>query len=369
MERPQQQRTMTLGPSAPIHDWEVEKVTLLNDLEEYRDRAESLERKIQADRATYERNTASLLREVKMKESLLEKRAQDIERQLMGQIQDMQRQNENQRTEHEDEIQELRARHDHALATEQKKHERRLASMQERIENVSEQRGYRDQIETLRSELTRERSQRAQDKLEWQTRQQQMASQTASQRDLSEKHNVEMQRMRELFMNECYQQSMQHEARIQNLRSEYEEALREARDQLETEQDVWAIERQAQVDQATRVAQQEKEEAIKKLSEEWRDKMLDVQTSMSKDASAIQQYWQGKLDEAEATKKAEIERLKGEMEVVKHRLGKEIDRRKQMQAKWATAVENERHSKVYQQQLEQQLDTLGKELNEVNKSF
>ena len=30
MERPQlqQQRTMTLGPSAPIHDWEVEKVTV-----------------------------------------------------------------------------------------------------------------------------------------------------------------------------------------------------------------------------------------------------------------------------------------------------------------------------------------------------
>lgn len=25
---PQQQRTMTLGPSAPIHDWEVEKVTV-----------------------------------------------------------------------------------------------------------------------------------------------------------------------------------------------------------------------------------------------------------------------------------------------------------------------------------------------------
>lgn len=25
---PQQQRTMTLGPSAPIHDWEVERVTV-----------------------------------------------------------------------------------------------------------------------------------------------------------------------------------------------------------------------------------------------------------------------------------------------------------------------------------------------------
>ncbi|KAI9248583.1 hypothetical protein BDA99DRAFT_422015, partial [Phascolomyces articulosus] len=262
------QRTMTLGPSSPIHDWEVEKVTLMNECEEYRDRAESLERKIQEDRTTYDRNTASLLREVKMKESLLEKRVQDIERQLMGQIQDLQRQLEAQRNEHDDEVEELRTRYDHALVTEQKKHQRRLDTMQERLKNVvssaqnSDKQG--EQVQSLKTELARERSQRAQDKLEWQTRQQQLASQNSTQRDLSDKHNMEMQRMRELFMSESHQQSMQHEARIQNLKSEYEEALREAREQLETEKDVWAIERQAQVDQVTRSAQQEKEQAIKK---------------------------------------------------------------------------------------------------------
>ncbi|KAI8144738.1 hypothetical protein BJV82DRAFT_489926, partial [Fennellomyces sp. T-0311] len=265
VSRPQQQRTMTLGPSAPIHDWEVEKVTLLNECEEYRDRAEGLERKIQEDRATYERNTASLLREVKMKESLLEKRVHDIERQLMDEIQNLQRQLETQRNEHEEDLQELRTRHDHALATEQKKHERRLASMQERLKDVTQQHhGGRDQVEAIKSELAREKSQRAQDKLEWQTRQQQMASQTASHRDLAAKHNEEMQRMRELFMNESQQQSMQYEARIANAKSEYEDALKEARDQFETEKDVWMIERQAQVDQAVRIAAQEKEDAIKR---------------------------------------------------------------------------------------------------------
>ena len=263
-------------------------------------------------------------------------------------------------------MQELKTRHDHALATEQKKHERRLASMQERLKDVTQQdHSERDDVTALKSELTREKSQRAQEKLEWQTRQQQMASKTASQRDLSEKHNVEMQRMRELFMNESQQQSMQYEARIANVKSEYEEALKEARDQFETEKDVWKIENKAQADLAARIATQAKDEAIKRLNQEWRDKMLDVQASMSKDASEIQKHWQGKLDEAQVAKKAEAERLKGEMEVVKHRLGKEIERRKQMQSKLSVAQENDRLSSVAQQKLEQQLRILQRQLKEV----
>lgn len=85
--RPQQERTLTLGPGAPIHDWEVERVTvkgpvkinlvksllalcwklmnhhpskILAEHKEYRERAEKLEKQLQQDRETYERNTASV---------------------------------------------------------------------------------------------------------------------------------------------------------------------------------------------------------------------------------------------------------------------------------------------------------------------
>ncbi|CDH58213.1 hypothetical protein RO3G_12845 [Lichtheimia corymbifera JMRC:FSU:9682] len=367
---PQQQRTMTLGPSAPIHDWEVEKVTLMQELKDYRERAEGLEKTIQQDRATYERNTSSLLREVKMKESLLEKRVQDVERQLMEQIQDLQRQMVAQQQEHEDAMQEQKTRYEQTLAAEQKKHERRLGAMQERLREATTQQQqdivepksatsehhhhhHHDELQSLRQELARERSLRAQEKREWQLRfehQSKSGTTTSSSNSnavtspttpSSAVETSELQRLRELFFKESQHQAMQHEARVENLRSEYEDLLKEANNQLETERAVWRIEQQSAVEEAARVEREKMEAKMEQERNEWRNKLLDAETSMSKDATAIQTHWQTKVNEAESRK--------------------EIQRRKQMQAKLAVAQENEQRlskRKDRQLALERQLDSI-----------
>ncbi|KAL0083301.1 hypothetical protein F4703DRAFT_1103239 [Phycomyces blakesleeanus] len=79
-------RSMTLGPSEPVHDWEVERATVLIECREYRERMEVLERKVEQDQIIYEKNTASLIREVKMKETLLERRLEDTENRLLVQV-------------------------------------------------------------------------------------------------------------------------------------------------------------------------------------------------------------------------------------------------------------------------------------------
>lgn len=72
-------RQETLGPASPIQDWEVERATVSNyhgrrvavteismihqilaDRKESREKAERLEKKLELDRQTYEKNTASV---------------------------------------------------------------------------------------------------------------------------------------------------------------------------------------------------------------------------------------------------------------------------------------------------------------------
>lgn len=296
-----------------------------------------------------------------------------------------------QQQEHEDAMQEQKTRYEQTLAAEQKKHERRLGAMQERLREATTQQQqdivepgsatsehhphhHHDELQSLRQELARERSLRAQEKREWQLRfEHQSKSGTSSGSNSnavtspttpsSAVETSELQRLRELFFKESQHQAMQHEARVENLRSEYEDLLKEANNQLETERAVWRIEQQSAVEEAARVEREKMEAKMEQERNEWRNKLLDAETSMSKDATAIQTHWQTRVNEAESSKQTELERLKGEMEVVKDRLGKEIQRRKQMQAKLAVAQENEQRlskRKDRQLALERQLDSVSK---------
>lgn len=298
-----------------------------------------------------------------------------------------------QQQEHEDAMQEQKTRYEQTLAAEQKKHERRLGAMQDRLREATTQQQqqqqdvvepqsatsehhhnhhHHDELQSLRQELARERSLRAQEKREWQLRlEYQSKSGTSSSSNTvtspttpsSAVETSELQRLRELFFKESQHQAMQHEARVENLRSEYEDLLKEANNQLETERAVWRIEQQSAVEEAARVEREKMEANMEQERNEWRNKLLDAETSMSKDATAIQAHWQTKVNEAENSKQTELERLKGEMEVVKDRLGKEIQRRKQMQAKLAVAQENEQRlskRKDRQLALERQLDSVSK---------
>lgn len=142
-------------------------------------------------------------------------------------------------------------------------------------------------------------------------------------------YNSQIQSLTEKFMSEAKQSEMINQARIQNLQSEHDEVLRELREQHQTEKEVWSIEQCAAVDEVRRVLMLEKNESIERLNNEWKEKHDDLYASMSKDSTEIQSHWEKKREESKNQYSAKLARLMGEMEVIKDRLGKEIERRKQ----------------------------------------
>ncbi|GAN07634.1 hypothetical protein MAM1_0169d07136 [Mucor ambiguus] len=126
-------RQETLGPTSPIQDWEVERATILADRKESREKAERLEKKLELDRQTYEKNTASLLRENKLKEAFLEKRIKDVQEQLMEELVQVQRTLDEERSSFQEQLRNLKSQHEAAFEAEEKKYQRRLTSLQERL--------------------------------------------------------------------------------------------------------------------------------------------------------------------------------------------------------------------------------------------
>ncbi|KAI7894826.1 uncharacterized protein EV154DRAFT_497143 [Mucor mucedo] len=172
-------RQETLGPMTPIQDWEVERATVVVEAKSYREKAERLEKQLETDRQTYEKNTVSLLREVKLKESFLEKKLKDSEENLMEDLLKLQRQLDDEKTLRQEEIQTIRNQHELALESEDKKYQRRLTALQERLnakdkeyaelfekekENNNPERDQEKDklIESLNLEIAKEKSENAQ---------------------------------------------------------------------------------------------------------------------------------------------------------------------------------------------------------------
>lgn len=153
---------------------------------------------------------------------------------------------------------------------------------------------------------------------------------------LIDSHFQEQQRLRDNFMNENSGLALHMEARLQNVQNEYESTLQETRDQFAAEKKVWQIEQQATIDQLRRQLEQQYMDDQKKVERSWRNKLEDMEASLSKDASGIQAHWQARIDALVDEHDKEIKRLRGELDVVKSRLGKDIDRRHQIQAHLAT---------------------------------
>lgn len=152
-------------------------------------------------------------------------------------------------------------------------------------------------------------------------------------------HDAHIRELTEKFMSEIQQSQMSNHAQLQNLQSENADIIRELREQYETEKEVWQIQQSTSMDELRRELQAEKEEAIRQLNREWKEKSEDLEASMSKDAMEIQAHWEAKLTEAKSKYDSKTSRLQGEMEVVKDRLGKEIQRRKLNQALLSDATE------------------------------
>ncbi|KAI9309535.1 hypothetical protein BJ944DRAFT_235988 [Cunninghamella echinulata] len=144
---------------------------------------------------------------------------------------------------------------------------------------------------------------------------------------LIDSHNEEKKRLQSYFMNENSTLTMHSEAKLQNLQSEYEDILREMKDQFNSEKEVWRIEQQTQLDELKRQLNEQYLDQQRESETVWRNKIKDIETSLSQDGLAIQSHWEAKIDLLTSEHEKELLRLRGELDVVKSRLGKDIDRR------------------------------------------
>jgi hypothetical protein len=188
-------------------------------------------------------------------------------------------------------------------------------------ESKQQKQEYISQVEELQTNLSAAQQQKKRFE-------QTVSSQDAYIKELTEK-----------FMSEAQRTEMTNQAQFQNLQSEHTELMRELREQHETEKEVWEIQQTALIDEIRRDLTFEKDEALRELGKEWKDKSEDLHASMSKDAMEIQAHWENKLEEAKSGSLLKISRLQGEIEVVKDRLGREISRRKQNQALLTEALD------------------------------
>ncbi|KAI8639423.1 hypothetical protein BD408DRAFT_320059, partial [Parasitella parasitica] len=308
-------RQETLGPTSPIQDWEVERATIIADHKESREKAERLEKKLEIDRQTYEKNTASLLRENRLKEALLEKRTKDVQEKLMNELVEVQRTLDDERISFQEQIRDLKTQHESAFELEEKKYQRRLASLQQRLNAKDreyaeifekEQNSPPDQanvekeqiIESLNIKIAkneeemaklRESSHEGEDQDNSSTVKQleslykslkttELALKESKQQNhdyieqieelktklsaaqqkkkrfdqLKSSHDTYIKELTEKFMSEAQRTEMTTQAQFQNLQSEHTESMRELREQHEIEKEVWQIEQTALIDEIKR---------------------------------------------------------------------------------------------------------------------
>ncbi|CAO3608278.1 unnamed protein product [Cunninghamella blakesleeana] len=150
---------------------------------------------------------------------------------------------------------------------------------------------------------------------------------------LTENHNEEKKRLQTYFMNENNTLTMHSEAKLHNLQSEYEDMMREMKDQFTSEKEVWRIEQQTKLDELKRKLEDQYNDQQRESDTVWRNKIKDVETSLSQDGLAIQSYWENKINLLTTDHEKELSRLRSELDVVKSRLGKDIDRRHSVEKK------------------------------------
>ncbi|ORX62800.1 hypothetical protein DM01DRAFT_1379426 [Hesseltinella vesiculosa] len=370
------ERQITFGPSAPIDEWELEKATLLRELNEHKEKVSRLERVHDEQQDTFERNRASLLKEVKLKESSWEKRRQEADEHWMAEIVELQAQLENQEQERQQTLKELRKQMEHTMTMEQQKNERRVANLHERLadkERALQQ--YQDYqpaqptadspspspspisplptptslamhrhtadaspatIRQLKLQLEQTQHQYQQLTLRLAEKDQRQAAAgdpdqaqpgQPSYEALEAQHRQEQDHLRDTFMKEHQSMTIHWEARTQNMQNEYEDTIQQLRDENAAEKEVWKIEYQAQMDQL----RHQLEERFKKqhwdADQAWLSKWQDLQSTLSQDAMAIQGHWETKIQQLNDSHEQALVRARSELDVVKDRLANDIDRR------------------------------------------
>ncbi|GAN04225.1 conserved hypothetical protein [Mucor ambiguus] len=312
-------------------DWELEKASILRQAQEYKNYIEDIHTKHENDRAKFEKDKQSLLRELYSKD----KKMAEIKASFELKMEDMEKRIQEAETSHQSELQQLRNQHDHALETEQTTYKRRLSNFYQRINDKDQAITQLEQslretksaptsptITSFRLTVSQEQYDkdmaRMQDIIDQLKKQPSvdLKSQVAArdqeiegykstiatlEANLKESNAKVAQmtesetRMKQLAVAENAQMMMHAEARVENMTAEHKQSMAELEEEYENEKRVIQIKHQTELDQIKRdmtekqQTLQEKEKAkidqekeaylekLAKLESGWQDKYLSAQ--------------------------------------------------------------------------------------------
>ncbi|CAO3616602.1 unnamed protein product [Mucor fragilis] len=312
-------------------DWELEKASILRQAQEYKNYIEDINIKHENDRAKFEKDKQSLLRELYSKD----KKVAEIKASFELKMENMEKRFQEAETNHQFELQQLRTQHDHALDTEQTTYKRRLSNFYQRINDKDQAITQLEQslretksaptspiIASFRLTVSQEQYDkdmaRMQDIID-QLRQQpsvdlksQLAAQTQEiegykstiatlEANLKESNAKVAQmtesesRMKQLAVAENAQMMMHAEARVENLAAEHKQNMTELEEEFDNEKQVLQIKYQTELQQI----KQDMAEKQKTMQEEMETRIEQEKGACMLELAKIESGWQEKFSSAQ----------------------------------------------------------------------
>ncbi|KAL0094554.1 hypothetical protein F4703DRAFT_1819425 [Phycomyces blakesleeanus] len=179
----------------------------------------------------------------------------------------------------------------------------------------------------------------------------------------------EINRLKDLFINESRRVSMQHEARIQNLVAEHDQTIKDMVEEHSNAKEILKIEHQNQQEEFVEAQNQRLQRALRETEETWEERLKVANMSMSKDASEIQAHWETKRELMVAAHREEIERCRNELEVIKYRLRMAVEKLKESQSKASLLQDLQNSSTIEYTRLKFASKKAGLRLSKVNHTF
>ncbi|KAL9544143.1 hypothetical protein MBANPS3_007771 [Mucor bainieri] len=266
-------------------DWELEKASILRQAQEYKNYIEDIQTKHENDRAKFEKDKQSLLRELYSKD----KKMAEIKTSFELKMEAMEKRLQEAEASHQSELQQLRNQHDHALETEQTTYKRRLSNFYQRINDKDQAITQLEQslretksaptsptITSFKLTVSQEQYDRDMARMQGiidQLKQQpsvDLKSQLAARDQEIERYkstiatleaNIKESnakvaqmtesetRMKQLAVAENAQMMMHAEARMENLAAEHKQSMTELEEEYENEKQVLQIKQQTELDQ------------------------------------------------------------------------------------------------------------------------
>ncbi|KAK4511813.1 uncharacterized protein ATC70_003812 [Mucor velutinosus] len=316
-------------PNTIFHqkEWELEKASILRQAQEYKKYIEDIHTKHENDRAKFEKDKQSLLRELYSKD----KKMAEIKASFELKKKSMEKRFQEAQTAHQSELQQLRNQYDHALETEQATYKRRLSNFYDRISDKNQAITQLEQslretksaptsptIKSFKLTVSQEQYDKDMARMQGiidQLKQQpsvDLKSQLAA-RDqeiegykstiatleagLKESNAKVAQmtesetRMKQLAIAENAQMMMHAEARVENLAAEHKQSMTELEEEYENEKRVLQIKHQTELDQT----KQDMVDKQQTLQEEIKIRIDQEKEACMAKLAELESVWKNKL--------------------------------------------------------------------------